>query len=117
MPIQAYALDLMKQRSKVRRIDTSLVFPSKVDPQKPFDFRKAWEKALSKARILDFCWHDLRHISGSYLAMGGASTREIAEILGHKTLQMAMRYSHLSQKHSASVVRTMNQKMFARRVN
>ena len=116
VPIQAYALDLMRKRSKVRHIDTDLVFPSTVDPQKPFDFRTSWEKVLSKARILDFCWHDFRHISGSYLAMGEASTREIAEILGHKTLQMAMRYSHLSQKHSASVVRTMNQKMFAKRV-
>ena len=112
VPIQAYALDLMRKRSKVRHIDTDLVFPSTVDPQKPFDFRTSWEKVLSKTGIQDFCWHDLRHISGSYLAMGGASTREIAEILGHKTLQMAMRYSHLSQKHSASVVRNMNQKMF-----
>ena len=115
VPIQAYALELMRQRSKVRRIDTDLVFPSTIDPQKPFDFRTSWEKVLGEAEILDFCWHDLRHISGSYLAMGGASTREIAEILGHKTLQMAMRYSHLYQKHSASVVRTMNQKMFGDR--
>ena len=42
VPIQGYALELMRLRSKVRRIDTSLVFPSTVDPQKPFDFRKAW---------------------------------------------------------------------------
>ncbi len=91
------------------------MFPSTVDPQKPFDFRKAWEKVLRKAEIQDFRWHDLRHSTASYLAMGGASPREIAEILGHKTLQMAMRYSHLSQKHSQSVVRTMNEKMFGDR--
>ena len=39
------------------------------------------------------------------------SVRDIAEIIDHKTLQMAMRYSHLTEKHSASVVRVMNEKM------
>ena len=112
IPIQSYALELMKEKSKVRRIDTDLVFPSTVDPQKPFDFRKSWESALRKTSIKDFRWHDLRHSAGSYLAMNGASAREIADILGHKTIQMAMRYSHLSEGHSASVVKSMNEKMF-----
>ena len=112
MPIQAYALKLMTDRSRARRTDTDLVFPSTVDPQKPFDFRSAWEAVLRKAEINDFRWHNLRHSAGSYLAMSGASVRDIAEILGHKTLQMAMRYSHLTEKHSTSVVRVMNEKMF-----
>ena len=112
VPIQSYALELMREKSKVRRIDTDLVFPGTVDPQKPFDFRKSWESVLRKTAIKDFRWHDLRHSAGSYLAMNGASVREIAEILGHKTLQMAMRYSHLSEGHSASVVKSMNEKMF-----
>ena len=114
VPIQGYALELMKQKSRVRRIDIDLVFPSTVDPQKPFDFRRAWEAVLRKAEIDDFRWHGLRHSAGSYLAMSGASVRDIAEILGHKTLQMAMRYSHLTEKHSASVVRVMNEKMFGK---
>ena len=112
IPIQSYALELMRKKSKVRRIDTDLVFPSTVDPQKPFDFRKSWESVLREAEIKDFRWHDLRHSAGSYLAMNGASLRDIAEILGHKTLEMAMRYSHLTEAHSASVVKSMNEKMF-----
>ena len=114
VPIQGYALELMRLRSKVRRIDTSLVFPSTVDPQKPFDFRKAWASALRRADIKNFRWHDLRHSAASYLAMNGASTREIAEILGHKTLQMSMRYAHLTENHSTSLVRAMNEKMFGK---
>jgi len=112
IPIQSYALELMRKKSKVRRIDTDLVFPSTVDPQKPFDFRKSWESVLREAEIKDFRWHDLRHSAGSYLAMNGASLRDIAEILGHKTLEMAMRYSHLTDAHSAGVVKSMNEKMF-----
>ena len=61
IPIKAYALELMRQRSKVRRIDTDLVFPSTVSPQKSFDFRKALESVLRRVKIEDFRWHDLRH--------------------------------------------------------
>ena len=102
----------MRQKSKIRRIDTDLVFPGTVDPSKPFDFRKSWELVLREAEIKDFRWHDLRHSAGSYLAMNGASLRDIAEILGHKTLEMAMRYSHLTEAHSTGVVKSMNEKMF-----
>ena len=90
------------------------MFPSTVDPHKPFDFRKAWASALRRADIQNFRWHDLRHSAASYLAMNGASTREIAEILGHKTLQMSMRYAHLTENHSTSLVRAMNEKMFGK---
>ena len=67
LSIQAYALELVKQKSKVRRIDTDLVFPSTIDPKKPFDFRKAWTAALKKSKVADFRWHDLRHSAASYL--------------------------------------------------
>ena len=54
-------------------------------------------KAVETARIDDFHFHDLRHTAASYLAMNGASLLDIADILGHKTLQMVKRYSHLTK--------------------
>jgi hypothetical protein len=42
--------------------------------------------------------------------MNGASLIEIAGILGHKTLQMVKRYSHLSEDHKAAVLEKMNRK-------
>ena len=45
--------------------------------------------------------------------MNGATPSEIAEVLGHKTLQMVKRYSHLSEQHTASVVERMNDKIFS----
>ena len=36
--------------------------------------------------------------------MNGATLLEIADILGHKTLQMVKRYSHLSEDHKADVL-------------
>mgnify|MGYP001069486078 CR=1 FL=1 len=44
--------------------------------------------------------------------MQGASLREIADALGHKTLTMVMRYSHLTEAHTRSVVERMNRAVF-----
>lgn len=110
VPIAGHALDYLKQYSKVRRLDSQLVFPGKTG--KPYEFRKPWLKALKDAQIEDFRFHDLRHSAASYLAMNGASLAEIAEVLGHKTLQMVKRYSHLSEAHTSKVVASMNEKIF-----
>ena len=76
------------------------------------DIQTAWENALKRAEIEDFRFHDLRHSAASYLAMNGASIAEIAEVLGHKTLQMVKRYAHLSEAHTAKVVQSMNERIF-----
>jgi integrase len=87
------------------------VFPSK-NFKDPIDIRTPWETAIKRAKVSDFRFHDLRHSAASYLAMNGASLAEIAEILGHKTLQMVKRYSHLSESHTSKVVAAMNEKLF-----
>ena len=112
IPLKGHALELMKEHSKVRRLDTQLIFPSKINPQVPLDFRAPFEKALEEAAVQDFRWHDLRHTCASYLAMQGASLTEIAAVLGHRSLNMVKRYSHVGDQHTASIVEQMNQKMF-----
>jgi integrase len=109
VPLAGPALALLRDHSKVRRLDTELVFPG-ARKDTPIDLRAPWESALKRAGIEDFRWHDLRHSTASYLAMNGASLAEIAEVLGHKTLQMVKRYAHLSEAHTASVVERMNQR-------
>ena len=103
--------DLLRDRAKVRRIDSDLVFPGR-PPTRPASLRHAWETALQTAGIADFHWHDLRHSAASYLAMNGASLQEIAAVLGHKTLAMVKRYAHLSEQHTAGVVNRMNHVIF-----
>jgi integrase len=111
--ITGVSLELLKEHSKLRRLDTNLLFPSERNPQKPIDLRKAFANAMTSARITDFHWHDLRHSTASYLAMNGASLAEIAEVLGHKTLSMVKRYAHLSDGHVSNVVASMNSKIFS----
>jgi len=110
LAIKGLAHSLLIEFSKVRRIDSGLVFPGS-DGQKPWPYRKAWIDALTKAEVTNFRFHDLRHTCASYLAMNGATTAEIAAVLGHKTLAMVKRYSHLADSHVADVVERMNQKV------
>ena len=112
LPLVGQALELVKERTKVRRLATDLLFPSKVNPAQPIDLRTPWETALKQAGIADFRWHDLRHSAASYLAMNGATLAEIAAVLGHKTLAMVQRYAHLSEQHTAAVVARMNERLF-----
>lgn len=121
--VRGLGLELLKEYSKVRRLGTVFLFPGEnPPPQKPcravaamerhFDIRKPWQRALKEAKLRDFCFHDLRHSCASYLAMNGATLLEIAEVLGHKTLEVVKRYAHFSESHTASVVENMNLKIF-----
>ena len=60
-----------------------------------------------RATIHDTRFHDLRHTTASMLAAQGASLLEIADVLGHKTLAMVKRYSHLVIDHKAKVIEKM----------
>ena len=111
VPLAGLALAMMTNLAKVRRIDTDLVFYGEVVDQ-PVDLTKPWTTALGKAKVTNLRFHDLRHSAASYLAMNGATTIEIAAVLGHKTLQMVKRYSHLANSHTSSVVTAMNEKIF-----
>lgn len=90
---------------QVRRMDSPFVFPSPYDAAEHYaGFREHWNEARDKAGIENFRFHDLRHSCASYLAMNGATELEIADVLGHKTLQMVKRYSHLSTDHKQNLV-------------
>jgi integrase len=110
MPLSGLALELTKAHP--RRIDTTQLFPGRHKVDQAIDIRTPWETALKHAEIEDFRFHDLRHSAASYLAMNGASLSEIAEVLGHKTLQMVQRYAHLSEAHTKKVVASMNATIF-----
>jgi len=50
---------------------------------------------LKKAGIMDYHWHDNRHTACSRWVMGGVPLAAVATYVGHSTIQMTMRYSHL----------------------
>lgn len=111
VPLSGHALEVVREHARVRRLDSKYVFPSG-EGGKGYDFRRPFTKALLRAGIADFHWHDMRHTCASYMVMSGANLATVAELLGHKTLAMTKRYSHLSQEHLKGEVDRMGEKMF-----
>ena len=107
-PLPSATIGEMKQ---FRGIGPALVFPSPIKPEKPFEFKKHWKKAMDDAKVQNFVFHSLRHDFCSSIAMHGASMVEIAELAGHKDLQTTKRYTHLSVKHKQKVAEDIMQKV------
>ena len=72
--------------------------------QHPARTDSAWRDAVARAKIRDFHFHDLRHCFGSYMAQAGVPLNVIAEALGHRKLDMARRYSHLTTQSKAQAM-------------
>jgi site-specific recombinase XerD len=66
---------------------------------------KHWfDPAVLESGIKDFTWYCLRHTFASRLAMAGVDLRTLAELMGHQTIQMTMRYAHLAPSHTLAAV-------------
>lgn len=103
VPVEGKALDALREWGKVRPFNgDALMFPS-ADGKRPASLRQAFERALGRAEINDFRWHDMRHDAASRLVMAGCTLRDVQEMLGHKTASMTIRYSHLSPDHMRRV--------------
>jgi integrase len=69
-----------------------------------FDTRSWFVPCLAEAKIIGYVWHCNRHTFCSWLAMAGATIKEIQELAGHKTVTMSARYAHLSPDHKLAVI-------------
>jgi integrase len=102
IPINSVAERALETLSKNR--NGSLYVCAGSEQRKGRDWERWFEECVSKAKISDFRWHDLRHTFASRLAMAEVSLRTLAELLGHRTLAMVMRYAHLAPAHLRDAV-------------
>lgn len=98
----AYAV-LLRQRGK--------------HPERVFTFQgkplnsantKAWKRALGRAGIEDFRWHDLRHTWATWQRQAGTPTHELQRLGGWRTGAMVERYAHLAPDHLATAASRMD---------
>lgn len=85
--------------------------------------KKAWNNALVRANIdlvtrldkdgnkyttSEFRWHDLRHTWASWHVMNGTPLPVLKELGGWQSMEMVMRYAHLSPSHLKQYVNNVN---------
>jgi integrase len=110
VPLPMDAIKLLRERRKVIRLDTDLLFPSPKNSKKPADLRASFRAAVRRAGIDDFRWHDQRHSAASALADMGASLLDIGTILGHRSQQTTKRYAHLTDSRLRELIEQAAQK-------
>jgi len=99
VPILDPLLPLLKEW-KLRCRSKALVFPTKVGTMHQPSARvlqETLQRVRKRAEIpYRFVFHDLRHTFASHFMMGGGDIYRLQRILGHKSIIMTERYSHLS---------------------
>jgi site-specific recombinase XerD len=78
-------------------------------------FYKDFKKACQRAGIENISPHILRHTYASRLVMAGVDLRTAQELMGHKDIDMTMRYAHLSPSHKWAAVGAM-ERHFSKKV-
>jgi integrase len=95
--------DKLKSRRPVRKRKGLAPVPERVR-----NIKTSFSSALRRAGIEDFRFKDLRHTFASHFVMRGGTMKELQELMGHKTMNMTMRYAHLSQEHKKKAVNLLN---------
>jgi len=95
------ALEAIKSLKRRRQRATDRVFENRVAD---LSTRTWFEPCLQEAGIANYVWHSNRHTFCSWLAMRGATLKEIQVAAGHKTIATTAKYAHLSPEHNAGVV-------------
>lgn len=116
IPLNAIACSALQERKRAQQdhpakqkekgadhADQAYVFrDAGRDPQ--HNYRRWFNEALSEAKIKDYSWHCNRHTFASRLVMAGVDLRTVAELMGHSSIQMTMRYAHLAPQHNRAAV-------------
>jgi len=109
IPINDTLRDMLQ--GLVRRLDVPFVFYDPETGNRFQDVKRSFNTACRKAGILDFVFHSLRHTFASHLVMNGVDLTTVSRLMGHKSLTMTLRYSHLAPNHLTSAVNVLNSSM------
>jgi integrase len=68
------------------------------------NLRKVFLDACKRAGVTDVTFHDLRHTFASRLVMAGVDLPTVQALMGHKTIAMTLRYTHLAPDHKRAAI-------------
>jgi len=72
---------------------------------------EAWNRAVVRAGIADFRFHDLRHTWASWHVQHGTSLQELMVLGGWKSYEMVLRYAHLAPEHLADAAQRIERRI------
>ena len=72
----------------------------------------SFRHACKRAKLYKVTPHTLRHTFGSRLVMAGVDLRTVQTLGGWKSLDLVMRYAHLSQSHKKQAVEAISRSNF-----
>jgi site-specific recombinase XerD len=102
VPMNSVALAAFRALFSRSRGEGPVFVNTRGEPLKGY---KHWfDPAVREAGLSTFTWYCLRHTFASRLVMAGVDLRTVAELMGHKTIQMTMRYAHLAPAHNLAAV-------------
>ena len=104
VPLNAVALAAFQELSRQSGNHTSGPVFLNTDCDRLRSGRDWFEPAIEKAGLNDYTWHCNRHTFASRLVMAGVDIRTVAQLMGHSTIQMTMRYAHLAPEHTQAAV-------------
>ena len=102
VPINSIALSAFQQLRKGRKTKGPVFLNTEGQPLRRH--REWFEPAVKSAKLSDYTWQCNRHTFASRLVMAGVDLRTVAQLMGHKTIQMTMRYAHLAPDHQQNAV-------------
>ena len=97
VPLNATALEVLRRQLGKHR---ERVFTYAGKPLATANTR-AWRKALKRAGIENFRWHDTRHTWATWHRQSGTPTHELQRLGGWRSSVMVERYAHLAPDHLA----------------
>jgi integrase len=81
-----------------RRLNTNYVFFDETG-KRYGDVKKGFKAALTRAKIHNFRFHDLRHTFASHLIMSGTPLLTLSKYLGHRDIKSTEIYANLGPDH------------------
>ena len=70
---------------------------------RPASLDRSWHSARAAIGRPELHFHDLRHACATWLAVQGATTKEIMARVGHSSPQVVLRYQHATEDSDAAL--------------
>ena len=91
------------------------IFKSLLTVKPLVDIHRSWKKCAAMAGVPDLHRHDLRHVFCTKMVeKTGADIAVLAELLGHSSLRMVMKYRHVGNHQYSGLVQQMAEAVFHR---